>query len=186
MINFNLAMKSRKKNTTEINEMDDKNNNQATKIEENNGNANLKNGFENLQNEEINYKDKYLRLLAEYTNFVKQQEEEIKKFTLFANKNILLRLMDLLDDLELYLKEDVDNQRKELINFVSSKILQIFELEGVVKLDIKPGDDYNPDFCEVVHVIENSEMQGKIVDVVRNGYKLKDLIIRVAKVVVAK
>lgn len=137
-------------------------------------------------NQDIDYKDKYLRLLAEYTNFTRLKEEEIKNLSFLANKNILLMIMDILDDLELFMKQELSKETKDLVDFINSKLLHILELQGIRKLDIKIGDKYNPETCEVVHTIENPEMKDKIIDIVRNGYSLKDTVIRIAKVVVGK
>lgn len=137
-------------------------------------------------NQDINYKDKYLRLLAEYTNFTRLKEEEIKNLSFLANKNMLLMIMDILDDLELFMKQDLSKETKDLVDFINSKLLHILDLQGIRKLDIKIGDEYNPDTCEVVHTVENPEMKDKIIDIVRNGYSLKDTIIRIAKVIVGK
>jgi len=59
--------------------------------------------------------------------------------------------------------------------------------QKLIKLMEAKGSPFNPDLHEAIAEVEaGKDMQGKVVDVVQNGYYLNDKIIRFAKVVVGK
>lgn len=139
------------------------------------------------KSQKIDYKDKYVRLLAEYTNFAKQKEIEMQNTAKFGNKNILLKVLDILDDIDSGLKQEmVSEETKNILNILKIKIQQLLAYEGVLEMEIKVGDVFNPGNCEVVNTVEDKEMSGKIIEILRKGYTISDNVLRTAKVVVGK
>lgn len=139
------------------------------------------------KNEEIDYKDKFTRLLAEYSNFAKQKEAELQSTAKFANKNLLLKIIDILDDIETGLiQEQVSEETKGILNILKIKILQILAMEGVLEIELKEGDDFDPSKCEVVTTVEDKGKSGKLIQILRRGYTISDKVLRTAKVIVGK
>lgn len=139
------------------------------------------------KSQKIDYKDKYVRLLAEYTNFAKQKEIEMQNTAKFGNKNILLKVLDILDDIDSGLKQEmVSEETKNILKILKIKIQQLLAYEGVLEMEIKVGDVFNPGNCEVVNTVEDKEMSGKIIEILRKGYTISDNVLRTAKVVVGK
>lgn len=140
-----------------------------------------------FQQEEIDYKDKYVRLLSEYTNFAKQKETELSSMAKFANKSLLLKIIDILDDIEISLiQESASEETKSILNILKIKLSQILTFEGVLEIEIKIGDSFNPENCEVVTAIEDKENSGKLIQILRKGYTISDRVLRTAKVIVGK
>lgn len=136
---------------------------------------------------EIDYKDKYTRLLAEYTNFVKQKEAEMSSMAKFANKSLLTKILDIVDDIEAgLLQESLNEETKSILNILKIKTLQILAMEGVLEIELNSGDSFDSEKCEVIQTVEDEKNSGKIVQVLRKGYTLSDRILRTAKVVVGK
>lgn len=136
---------------------------------------------------QIDFEEKYLRLLAEYANFAKQKEIELQNVAKFANKNILIKVLDILDDIDSGLNQEmVSEETRNILNILKIKIQQILAYEGVFEIELKSGDKYDPEKCEVVDTVENNEMSGKIVKVLRKGYLISDRVLRTAKVIVGK
>ena len=64
---------------------------------------------------------------------------------------------------------------------------ETLESKGVQKLDVNPGDQFDPSIHEAVSHEDHPDFSdGQVVEVLQNGYKLKDRIIRPALVRVAK
>jgi molecular chaperone GrpE len=138
-------------------------------------------------NNEIDYKDKYVRLLAEFSNFSRQKEDEIKSIVKFANKNILLKIIDVIDDIDAGLQEsNTTEETKSILNMVKTKLSQILLFEGVEEIKINKGDDFDATNSEVIQTIDDKENSGKIVEVLRKGYIMSDKVLRTAKVIVGK
>lgn len=135
----------------------------------------------------VDYKDKYIRLLAEYTNFANQKDAELKSMAQFSNKNLLIKILDIVDDIEAGLvQESVSEETKSILEILKIKVLQILAMEGVLEIELSSGDSFDSEKCEVVQAIEDQKNSGKIVQVLRKGYTLSDRILRTAKVIVGK
>lgn len=122
--------------------------------------------------------EKYLRALADYQNLQKQTDTWKMEFLQYANINLIGKLLEVLDDLE----KAQEHLKDEGLGLVVSKLTSILKDEGIEELDIL-GQEYNPETAEVVGT-ETGEENHKIAKILQKGYKIKDKIIRVAKVIV--
>ena len=138
-----------------------------------------------LQVDEL--KDKHLRLKAEYENYRRRKSEEISKLLHYGGESIVQGLLPIIDDFEraikLTSKENLDTSM-EGFELIFQKLNSLLEKQGVKKMEIKTGDDFDPDFHEAITKIASKKnLKDKIVDVIENGYMLDDKVIRFAKVV---
>jgi len=147
--------------------------------------------IEKLQNDVALYKDKHIRLIAEFENYKKRTIKEKVEFSKRAGEEIYLTLLPVLDDFERAMKSinsasDV-NALKEGVNLIYSKLKSTLEAQGLKEIN-SIGTPFNTDLHEAITNIETSDdgMKGKVVDELEKGYFLNDKIIRYAKVVVGK
>lgn len=145
---------------------------------------------EEQQPEEIDYKDKYLRLYAEFDNFRKRTSRERVDLISSASSEVMMMLLPLLDDFErasANATDDVEAMR-EGMSLIHSKLNQSLLTKGLKLMEVNPGDDFDVDFHEAITNIPapSPELSGKIVDVVEKGYLLGDKVIRYAKVVIGQ
>ncbi|QQV03632.1 MULTISPECIES: nucleotide exchange factor GrpE [Chryseobacterium] len=133
-------------------------------------------------------KDRYIRLYAEFENYKKRTSKEKMEFFQYANQDMMISMLGVLDDFERALKEiakngsEADLQGVELIyNKFKSKLTE----KGLKAMEVKTGDSFNVDFHEAITQIPapSEELKGKIVDVIETGYTLGEKVIRFAKVV---
>lgn len=133
-------------------------------------------------------KDRYIRLYAEFENYKKRTSKEKMEFFTYANQEMMVSMLGVLDDFERALKEiakngnEADLQGVELIyNKFKSKLTE----KGLKIMAVKAGDTFNVDFHEAITQIPSpsEDLKGKIVDVIETGYTLGDKVIRFAKVV---
>jgi len=140
-----------------------------------------------LQDENNDFKAKYLRLLAEFSNYQRQKEEELKSMAKFGNKNLLLKILDILDDIEIGLvQENITDETKVILEILQSKMMHLLSLEGVTQIELKAGDEYDSNTCEVITTIDDESNKNKISQVIRKGYNFSERVLRTAKVVVGK
>lgn len=126
------------------------------------------------------FKAKYLRALADYQNLEKRTKEEKEEVIKNANKDLILKLLPFLDNLEkaeIFIKD-------QGLRIVKDQLKQIFLEIGLEEIDVlnKPFD---PTTSEAVEIV-SGDKDDYVVEVVRKGYKLKDKILRVAQVKVSK
>lgn len=128
---------------------------------------------------------KYLYLLSDFENYKRNVAKERLELQQTAGRDIMAALLSVLDDFDRAAKNSGLDEGMTLIHH---KLLQTLQSKGLVALDYKPGDTFNPDTQEAVAEIPApaENLKGAIVDVVEKGYQLGDRIIRYSKVVVGK
>ncbi|WP_246496569.1 nucleotide exchange factor GrpE [Chitinophaga varians] len=136
-------------------------------------------------------RDKYLRLQAEFDNFRKRTAKERLELLQTAGKEVIISLLDVLDDSERAAKQlstanDIASL-KDGVNLVFNKLKTTLQAKG-----LKPMESLHATFDTDLHdaITEipapTPDLQGKVVDVLQEGYYLNDKLIRHAKVIVGK
>ena len=135
---------------------------------------------------ETDWHDQYLRLYAEFDNYRKRTMRERVELTRSAGREILEKLLPVVDDFERGLKVETEDIAavREGQNLVYTKLVQLLQSQGLQSLNVQPGDDFDTDVCEAITNIPHPDLKGKVVDVIEQGYKLHDTVVRFAKVVV--
>ena len=130
-------------------------------------------------------RNKFLYLVADFENYKRHAARERMELIQTAGKDILGAMLPILDDFERAQKNGAMSEGTTLIHH---KLINTLKMKGLVALEIKPGDSFNPDQQEAITEIPapSEDLKGKIVDVIEPGYQLGDRIIRFAKVVVGK
>lgn len=126
------------------------------------------------------YKNKYLRALADYQNFEKRIQERNEDLVRNATKRVLLDMLPFLDNLEkaeVFLKD-------EGLKIIKNQFYQSLEKEGLKEIELL-GKEFDPHLAEAIGVTEG-EKDNIVTEVVRKGYTLGDKVIRVAQVKVTK
>ncbi|MEK7597528.1 MAG: nucleotide exchange factor GrpE [Patescibacteria group bacterium] len=124
--------------------------------------------------------NKYLRALADYQNLEKRVGEERFELMKMSNKNLLVKILPFLDNLE---KAEVFVKDPGL-KISKDHFFQILKEAGLEEMDLL-NKDFDPNFAEAVDIVSGKE-DNKVVEVIRKGYKFEDKIIRVAQVKVSK
>ena len=133
-------------------------------------------------------KDRYIRLYAEFENYKKRTLKEKMEFAQYANTEMMISMLAVLDDFERAIKEFAKNGNEadlKGIELIYQKFKNKLIEKGLKPLEVNAGDDFNVDFHEAITQIPapTEELKGKIVDVIETGYQLHDRVIRFAKVV---
>ena len=136
--------------------------------------------------EEEAWRDKYLRLYAEFDNFRKRTMRERADLVRSAGRDLTEAMLPVLDDFErAAAAEQEPDQLKEGYQLIGQKMRGILEARGLQRMEAK-GAEFDTDLHEAITQIPapTEDLKGKVVDVVEPGYKLHDSVLRFAKVVV--
>lgn len=142
----------------------------------------------NVEAEE--WKDKYLRLSAEFDNYRKRTLREKMELIESGGEDVIKSMLAVMDDFDRALSamqsaSDVASVR-EGVELISQKMRDALKAKGVSEIEAV-GEALDTDLHEAVAKFPaGDEQKGKIIDVVQKGYKLKDKVIRYAKVVVGE
>lgn len=144
---------------------------------------------EKLQAEAAEWKDKYLRLYAEFDNFRARSSREKIALISTATEGLMKDLLPVLDDFERSLKAmessaDVDSLR-EGVQLVFHKFSGLLQQKGLKAMEAI-GKPFDADFHEAVTQIPAPDpaQKGQVIDELEKGYSLNDKTIRFAKVII--
>lgn len=133
---------------------------------------------EENQENELDYKEKYLKALADYQNLVKRIQREKEDFVKFANEGLVLKILSIFDSL----KRAVEEFEDESLKLITKELWSILEREGVERIEVNENDEFNPEIMECIEV----EKDGKRLIVTREGYKIRGKVLRPVEVKVVK
>lgn len=150
----------------------------------------LQEEVKSLKNESAEYLDGWQRARAEFSNLKKRVEREKSEMRERITSDIISRYLDLLDDFDRALKDtpaqEVDEAWISGLKIIHQKFKAILDAEGIEIIPAE-GENFDPNFHEAISYEESDEHEnGQIIEVVKQGYRLGDRIIRPAVVRVAK
>ncbi|KKH48910.1 nucleotide exchange factor GrpE [Methanosarcina sp. 1.H.A.2.2] len=136
-------------------------------------------------------KDQLFRLAADFDNFRKRTVRQMEENRTAVLEQVLLDFVEVTDNFERALKsartaEDMGSIVSG-IEQLSKQFFSILEKYGLEKIICEKAGEFDPHKHEAVQHIETSEVpDNTIVDVYKQGYALKEKIVRPAMVSVAK
>ncbi len=149
-----------------------------------------KENIEKYKKERDEYLKGWKRARADFLNYKKEEDQRMEKIAEYEREKIIKELMGVLDDIYLAEKEIPNKDRENTwikgILGVKKQIEGFFEKMGVEKID-SLGEEFDPALHEAVEMTEDKDKgTGVVVGEVQKGYRIRDKVIRPAKVKVTK
>ncbi len=143
---------------------------------------------EDLREELDLYKDKYLRLTAEFDNYRRRTAKERLELINSAGEQVIKGFLPILDDCEramqVLAQSEENTAAKEGTDLIYTKLKSYLGTQGLAMMEVV-GKDFDTDYHEAVAQIPAApEQKNKVVDVIQQGYTLNGKVIRYAKVVI--
>ena len=145
--------------------------------------------------ERDDYRDKWLRAVAELENLRKRTRREITDAHTFTRMEMVRGLLEVLDNFdraESSLPEDAAAHAEFTgflggVQLVHDRLRAILETYGLKKVEAGKGVDFDPGCHEAVAQIDDPDVpEGAIVAVAQDGYRMGEIVVRPARVMVAK
>lgn len=131
------------------------------------------------------YLSSWQRAQADFINYKRRTEQERQDFNRFANANLILGLLPVLDDLERALSAMPPKLARqkwgEGIRLVERKFKTSLEGQGVRPIKAL-GEPFDPNFHEALR--QDKGKEGIVIEEFQKGYMLGDRVLRPAKVVI--
>ena len=136
-------------------------------------------------------KDKYARLGSDFENYKRRIDKEKSSWMQSAQSAILTDLLAVVDDFDRALQAGKQNQQESSVSLLSGFDLIEKGLQKLLaKYGVTPMKDYqsfDPEKHEaLMHIDSPDHASGDIVQVLQKGFMFKDMVLRPAKVSVAK
>ena len=145
-----------------------------------------------VRENESEYKDLYLRTLADMDNLRKNTTKKINDIYKMANDKLIKELLPFADSLNLAvnnenikLDEETYSKGYEVLKKQFENILSKF---GLKEIEVYENDDFDESIMNAVAIAltVNKELDNKVCDITKKGYTLNDVVIRYTDVVVYK
>jgi len=151
----------------------DKKNNEITKLQEKV--AELTAGWQRTQ--------------ADFENHKKKSLEERSKLIKSANSDLIYELLPILDNFQLAAKhlpgELENNNWAQGVQQIEKQFEEILNQSGLTKIETIESE-FNPELHEAVGEVKSDKKEGTIIEEVLAGYKYDNIVLRPAKVKVAR
>ncbi len=150
--------------------------------------ADLARDIEELQEQVRQEHDRYLRTLADFTNYRRRTEREANRGAESGKREIILPLLDIVDDLERSLQWAGEESRPfaDGVRLSYQKLLTLLKAHGVRPFESE-GKTFTPELHDAVGVAKDAHARpGTILQEVRRGYLWNEELLRPAQVIVAE
>ena len=143
---------------------------------------------EKLERERDEFKDKWMRLYADFENFKKRSEKEKADWIRYANEKIILDFCDVLDNFERALGTNIEMTNHEAymkgIELIFQQLNSVLKKHNAIKIEVM-GKEFDPQYHEALAAVPAKEKKNTIVGVIQNGYMMGDKVVRYSKVAVS-
>ena len=148
----------------------------------------LKTQIDALKKENADLKDQVLRRAADFDNYRKRMLKEKQDVFDYANESLLHDLLESLDNFDRTV--DAASNAKDVksiadgVKMINASLVKMLEDKYNLSSYGAVGDTFNPDEHEAIGSVQGAVAEPVLKEVYLKGYKLKDRIIRHAKVMV--
>ncbi len=148
----------------------------------------LNNQIINLENEKADLTNKVKLAQADLINYRVRKDEEVNGLLKYANKELIVELLPIVDNFERAIKSEQENVSEEVkkfyegINLIYKGLKDTLTKYGVEEIN-RVGQVFDPKMEEAILMANDESQEDEVVlEVFQKGYKLKDRVIRPAKV----
>jgi len=151
----------------------------------------LKKEIDSLKKELNEKNEQSLRLAAELDNFRKRLSKETEEKLKYANQQIILDFLVIIDNLEMALSHIKESEEikalKEGVELTLKQFKDTLAKYGAKEIETKIGDEFNPNLHDALMLdADQNHKNNAITLVMQKGYTLHDRVIRPTKVRVNK
>jgi molecular chaperone GrpE len=188
-VDENLAQEATGTNASPIDDTTDAGSDAAGQVQQAEIDS-LRAEVERLTKERDNEREQHLRTLADFQNFRRRKEEERGADRQFANRELIIGLLPVLDNFERALAAAEKSQSYDaLIDGVKLTLRQLNDFlakNGVRPID-SVGKEFDPNYHEAVMRVESGdEPENTVVEELQKGYAMHDRVLRPSMVKVAR
>jgi molecular chaperone GrpE len=161
----------------------------AVEGETSSGDGETEDAVASLQSDLDRFRDLALRTQADFENYKKRAARERDEGIKYANRNLLERLVAIVDNFELGLSAAREASEESPIysgmSMVLKQLSDFLTENGLEPIDAV-GKQFDPNLHEAIgHEPSDEIPEGQVIRQTRRGYRLKDRLLRPAAVVVS-
>jgi len=141
-----------------------------------------------LEKECAEWKDKYLRCIAEFENYRRRSNEEKANWIKMATQRFALEICEVADNFERALNQVSEDKKDDSfvkgMMMIAEQLKKVMEKEGITKIDAL-GKPFDPAIHDALAHIPSEYDENTVAAVIQNGYMLYDKLLRPVRVAVS-
>jgi molecular chaperone GrpE len=145
-----------------------------------------------LEQENAQLKDRYIRLSADFDNFRKRMLREKQEAHAYGHENVVKDLLAVVDNLDRAIEHASASSGADFesmlqgVELVRRELLGVLAKHGVGTIEAA-GETFDPNVHEALAQVEDDKVPaGSVARVLQKGYRLRDRLLRPARVLVSK
>jgi molecular chaperone GrpE len=136
-------------------------------------------------------RDEYLagwqRAKADFINYKKDEMQKLENIARYGSEDLIKDLISVMDNFDLALRTlEKAGPVEKGIYLIRTQIDDILKKRGLEKIEVKEGDTFDPAVAEALAEIASDKPAGIVVEVIEQGYRLHEKVLRPARVIVSK
>ncbi|HEY5220828.1 MAG TPA: nucleotide exchange factor GrpE [Candidatus Paceibacterota bacterium] len=149
--------------------------------------ADLKEQIEEMTVQRDEYLAGWQRSKADFINYKKEEMKKMEDITRYGSEGLIKDLISVMDNFDLALRTlEKAGPVEKGIYLIRTQIEDILKKRGLEKIDLKPGDAFDPAIAEALSSVESEQPPGAIAQEIEPGYRLHEKVLRPARVIVSK
>lgn len=146
----------------------------------------IKEKFSRLQKENDESKKKYMLLQAEFENAQKRWNKSRQDLRTQYTASVLKSFLPLYDSFKKAMETEKESENKLLTGFYN-QFMNTFKSYGAQPIQVKIHDPFDYSYHEALTTVENEDLpENSIVEIIQDGFKFNNEIIRYTKVVISR
>ncbi len=147
---------------------------------------------ERMAGQLVENRDKYVRLLADFDNFRRRAHKDRQDVIQYGHENLVKDLLSTVDNLDRAIEHAQQSDDGDLASLLRGVELVQRELYAVlathdVQVIEAEGCPFDPSLHEAMSQVQDDSVPANsVIEVLEKGYRLRDRLLRPARVVVAK
>jgi molecular chaperone GrpE len=149
--------------------------------------ADLKEQIEEMTAQRDEYLAGWQRAKADFINYKKEELQRIQETARYGSEDLIKDLISVMDNFDLALRTlEKAGPVEKGIYLIRTQIDDILKKRGLEKIDLKPGDVFDPAVAEALSEVDAEQPPGTIVQEIESGYRLHEKVLRPARVIISK
>ncbi|MDO8472082.1 MAG: nucleotide exchange factor GrpE [bacterium] len=129
------------------------------------------------------------RAQAELANLQKRTEREKGEFARFANQELIIDLLPVLDNFDRALQHvpEADQNSNWLtgVTYIQKQLLEVLNRQGVSVKEVKVGEMFDAGSQHAIEHRQSDQPENTVIQVINQAYVMNDTVIRPAAVIVS-
>lgn len=132
------------------------------------------------------YEAGWKRAVADLDNYRKESDKRSMEMVEFLKASTVAKFLSIYDDLKRAIEFVGEERAKQGLVDVQKKFRDLLHADGLEEIEMKAGEEFDPNLAEAISYEENEVGEGKVIETVEAGLKIGGRVVKPAKVRVGK